>query len=75
VGLLFISTNSFRTSTSSFRLNLVEFFFGLPTEKQLRRDIFISVKELEKTIVAFIKEHYINKKSFVWAKSAEEILN
>lgn len=60
--------------TSSSWLNLVERFFGLLTEKQLRRGIFTSVKELEETIMQFIERHNESKKPFVWTKSAEEIL-
>jgi len=60
--------------TSSSWLNLVERFFGLLTEKQLRRGVFTSVKELEKTIMGFINNHNEKKKPFVWVKSAEEIL-
>jgi transposase len=60
--------------TSSSWLNLVERFFGLLTDKQLRRGIFTSVPELEKTIMKFIETHNKNKKPFVWTKSAEEIL-
>jgi transposase len=60
--------------TSSSWLNLVERFFGLLTEKQLRRGIFTSVKALEETIMDFIKTHNRKGKPFVWTKSAEEIL-
>jgi transposase len=60
--------------TSSSWLNLVERFFGLLTEKQLRRGIFTSVKELEETIMKFIETHNEEGKPFVWTKSAEEIL-
>lgn len=60
--------------TSSSWLNLVERFFGLLTEKQLRRGVYTSVKELEKAIMKYIKTHNENKKPFVWTKSAEEIL-
>ena len=60
--------------TSSSWLNLVERFFGLLTEKQLRRGVFTSVQELENTIMAFIESHNNNKKPFVWTKSVEEIL-
>jgi transposase len=60
--------------TSSSWLNLVERFFGLLTEKRLRRGVFTSVKELEETIMGFIENHNENKKPFVWTKSAEEIL-
>lgn len=61
--------------TSSSWLNLVERFFGLLTERQLRRGIFTSVKELEETIMQFIEAHNENKKPFVWTKSTEEILS
>ncbi len=60
--------------TRSSWLNLVERFFGLLTEKQLRRGVFTSVKELEEAILRFIKAHNKNKKPFTWTKSAEEIL-
>jgi len=60
--------------TSSSWLNLVERFFGLLTEKQLRRGIFTSVKELEKAIMQFIETHNEKNKPFIWTKSAEEIL-
>ncbi len=49
-------------------------FFGLLTEKQLRRGIFTSIKELEETIMKYIDAHNEKKKPFVWTKSAEEIL-
>ena len=52
----------------------MERFFGLLTEKQLRRGVYTSVKELEKAIMKYIKTHNENKKPFVWTKSAEEIL-
>ena len=60
--------------TSSSWLNLVERFFGLLTEKQLRRGVYTSVTELEAAIMRFIESHNENKKPFVWTKSAEEIL-
>ncbi len=60
--------------TSSSWLNLVERFFGLLTERQLRRGVFTSVQELEETIMDFIERHNEDKKPFAWTKSAEEIL-
>lgn len=60
--------------TSSSWLNLVERFFGVLTEKQLRRGVFTSVKELENSIMKFIKSHNENKKPFVWTKTTEQIL-
>lgn len=60
--------------TSSSWLNLVERFFGLITEKQIRRGVFSSVKDLEKKIREFIDVHNANPKPFVWTKTAEAIL-
>lgn len=60
--------------TSSSWLNLVERFFGLITEKQLRRGVYTSVKELEKSIMQYIQSHNEDKKPFVWTKSAKDIL-
>ena len=60
--------------TSSSWLNLVERFFGMLTEKQLRRGVFTSVKELEAALENFIAQHNRNPKPFVWTKSTEEIL-
>lgn len=60
--------------TSSSWLNLVERFFGLLTQKQLKRGVFNSVKELEAEIARFIDHHNDSPQPFVWTKSAEEIL-
>lgn len=60
--------------TSSSWLNLVERFFGLLTEKQLRRGVHQSVQELEAAIYQYIEVNNDNSKPFVWTKSAEEIL-
>jgi len=62
------------TPTSASWLNLVERFFGVLTEKQLKRGVFTSVAELEQQIIAYIKKLNTNPKPFVWTKSAEEIL-
>jgi len=60
--------------TSSSWLNLVERFFGVLTQKQLKRGVFTSVKELETTIMNFIEQHNRCAKPFVWTKTVEEIL-
>lgn len=60
--------------TSSSWLNLVERFFGLLTEKQLKRGVFTSVKELEQRIIDYIETLNENPKPFVWTKSVEDIL-
>ena len=60
--------------TSSSWLNLVERFFGLITDKAIRRGVFTSVKELESKIMEFLEEHNIDPKPFVWTKTAKAIL-
>ena len=60
--------------TSSSWLNLVERFFGVLTQKQLKRGVFSSVDELERAITEYIDESNKNPKPFVWTKSVEEIL-
>jgi transposase len=60
--------------TSSSWLNLVERFFGVITEKQIRRGVFTSVKYLEEKIMNYIDAHNENPKPFVWTKYAAEIL-
>lgn len=62
------------TPTSSSWLNLVERFFGLLTEKQLKRGIFTSVNELEKKIIEYIDNNNKQPKPFVWTKTAKVIL-
>lgn len=61
--------------TSSSWLNLVERFFGLITDKQIRRGVFRSVEELEKAIMTFIECHNKDPKPFAWTKTAEDIIN
>lgn len=60
--------------TSSSWLNLVERFFGLITEKAIKRGVFSSVKELEEKLMHFIEQRNKNPKPFVWTKSVEVIL-
>lgn len=60
--------------TSSSWLNLVERFFGVLTDKALKRGVFTSVKELEASIHEFIDTHNKSPKPFTWTKSTEVIL-
>lgn len=60
--------------TSSSWLNLVERFFALITEKQIRRGVFNSVKNLEESLMHFIDTNNENPVPFVWTKSAEQII-
>ena len=60
--------------TSSSWLNLVERFFGLITEMQIRRGVSCSVSDLEEKIMQFIEGHNVNHKPFVWTKPVDEIM-
>ena len=63
------------TPTGSSWINLVERWFALLTEKQIRRGVFRSTRELEQTIRTYIELHNGTAKPFIWAKTADEILN
>jgi len=62
------------TPTSASWMNQVERFFGLLTEKQIRRGVHQSVASLTQAIEAFIQEHNAKPKPFRWTKSADDIL-
>jgi transposase len=62
------------TPTSSSWINLVERWFALLTEKQIRRGVHRSSHALEAAIETFIATNNENPKPFVWTKSADEIL-
>jgi transposase len=61
------------TPTSSSWLNQVERWFGLLTDKQLRRGVHKSVQTLEKDIRAWVATWNENPRSFAWTKTADEI--
>jgi transposase len=62
------------TPTSSSWLNQVERFFGLITDKKIRRGIYRSVQALRVDIIDFISKHNADPKPFRWTKSADDIL-
>jgi transposase len=62
------------TPTSSSWLNLVERFFALLTQKQLRRGVHRSVSELEAAVLGYIAQHNESPKPFIWTKTADAIL-
>jgi transposase len=62
------------TPTSSSWLNQVERWFGLLTDKQLRRGVHRSVHALEKDIRAWVNNWNDNPRPFTWTKTADEIL-
>jgi transposase len=61
------------TPTSSSWLNQVERWFGLLTDKQLRRGVHNSVQALENDIRAWITTGNENPRPFAWTKTADEI--
>jgi transposase len=62
------------TPTYSSWLNLVERWFGLLTDRQIRRGVFRSTRELEQTIERYLAQSNDDPKPFVWTKTADEIL-
>ena len=62
------------TPTSASWLNLVERWFGLLTEKQLRRGVHQSSGEPEAAIYRYLDVTNEEPKPFVWTKTADQIL-
>ncbi|MFE3525557.1 IS630 family transposase [Streptomyces sp. NPDC059161] len=63
------------TPTGSSWMNQVERWFGLLTDKLIRRGVHTSVKALENDIRAWIEQWNQDPKPFTWTKTADEILN
>jgi transposase len=62
------------TPTSASWLNAVENFFSKMTRQRIRRGVFHSIADLQSAINAYLAEHNVNPKPFVWTKSADAIL-
>jgi putative transposase len=62
------------TPTYSSWLNQVERWFGIITDKAIRRGSFTSVKDLVKQIETFTEAYNRKAKPFVWTATPEEIL-
>jgi transposase len=62
------------TPTYSSWINLVERWFGLLTERQLRRGVHRSTRQLEDAIRSYMELSNAAPKPFAWTKPAEEIL-
>lgn len=62
------------TPTSASWLNLVERWFAALTEKQLRRGVFRSTRELEQAILRYLDATNQDPKPFIWTKTADQIL-
>jgi transposase/transcriptional regulator with XRE-family HTH domain len=63
------------TPTGSSWINQVERWFGLLTDKLIRRGVHTSVQALEKDIQAWIDTWNDNPRPFTWIKTADEILS
>ena len=62
------------TPTSASWLNLVERYFAALTEKQLRRGVFRSTRDLEDSIMRYLEMTNQDPKPFIWTKTADQIL-
>lgn len=62
------------TPTGASWINLVERWFATLTERQLRRGVHRSTRELEKALANYLKIYNREPKPFVWTKTADEIL-
>jgi transposase len=63
------------TPTYASWLNLVERFFGMLTQKALKRGSHTSIPQLREAILAYIAAHNENGQPFKWTKTADEILD
>ena len=62
------------TPAGASGLNLVERFFARLAEKQLRRGVHRSTRELEAAILGYIDTVNADPRPFRWTKSADDIL-
>lgn len=62
------------TPTSSSWMNLVERFFRDLTQDVVRHGSFASVRELVDAMEAYLAEHNLNPKRYVWRQSGQDIL-
>jgi len=60
--------------TDASWLNLVESWFSILTEKQIKRNYFQSVRALMKAIKDYVAEYQKNPHPFVWTAKADDIL-
>ncbi len=62
------------TPTGASWLNLVERWFATLTQKQLRRGVHCSTRQLEEAIMQYLAITNEQPKPFVWTKTADDIL-
>ena len=62
------------TPTSASWVNLVERFFGLISERWIKRNSHRSTRELEASIKDYLARYNDDPKPFVWRKTADQII-
>jgi transposase len=62
------------TPTGSSWINMVERWFATLTQRQLRRGIHRSTRELEAALQRYVETYNQDPKPFAWTKTADEIL-
>jgi len=60
--------------TGSSWLNMVERYFRDITENHIRRGVFRSVEELERTILGAVEQHNDAPRPYIWTAKANDIL-
>ncbi len=63
------------TPTYSSWLNMIERWFAALTEKQLRRGVHRSTRDLELAIERFVDSTNAQSQPFIWTKTADQILD
>ena len=63
------------TPTSASWLNQVERWFGLLSQRAIKRGSFDSVAQLVKTIESFIEQYNASSSPFIWVATAESIFH
>ena len=62
------------TPTNASWVNLVERFFAILMDKQIRRGVFTSVPYLEKCLREYLHNYNENPRPLVWTKTVDEIV-
>lgn len=63
------------TPTYTSWINLVESWFGVLTNRRIRRGSFRSTRQLENAVKEYIEENNETPSPFVWTKTADDILD
>jgi len=63
------------TPTYASWINLVESWFGVLTNRRLRRGSFRSTRQLETAVKEYLEENNETPQPFIWTKNADEIID